>query len=69
MGSFGTCERNERGNRLTEFAEDLKVFIVNTLFQMKKNNNNKNTTNKKKQILDLGFVRWRNEKPNRFCIE
>ena len=36
MGAFGIGERNERGNRLIEFAEEHKLIITNTLFQKPK---------------------------------
>ena len=61
MGTFGTGERNERGHRLTEFAEEHKLIVANTLFQ--------NQTTTTKQILDLGVTRWRNKKPDRICLE
>ena len=37
IGAFGTGERNERGDCLTEFAEEHKLIIVNTLFQKPNN--------------------------------
>ena len=37
MGAFGIGERNERGDRLIEFAEEHKLIIENTLFQKPKN--------------------------------
>ena len=37
MGAFGIGDRNERGHRLTEFAEEHKLIIANTLFQKQKN--------------------------------
>ena len=37
MGAFGIGERNERGDRLIEFAEDCKLVIANTLFLKRKN--------------------------------
>ena len=37
MGAFGIWERNERGYRLIEFAEEHKQIIANTLFQKPKN--------------------------------
>ena len=36
MAAFGIRERNERGDRLIEFAEERKLIIANTLFQKKK---------------------------------
>ena len=33
MGAFRIGERNERGDRLIEFAEEYNVIIANTLFQ------------------------------------
>ena len=58
MEAFGIEERNERGERLIEFAEEHKLITANTLFQKPQ-----------KQILDLGVTRWGNKKPNRFYIE
>ena len=55
MGAFGIRERNERGDRLIEFAEENNLIIANILFQKPE-----------KQILDLGVTRWGNKKPNRF---
>ena len=47
MGAFGIGERNERGDRLTEFAEAHKLIIGNTQFQKQKQNKTKqNKTNK-----------------------
>ena len=57
MAAFGTGERNERGDRLTELAEEHKLTIANTLFQKPQN-----------KILELGVTRWRNKKPDRFCL-
>ena len=37
MGAFGIRERNERGDRLIEFAEEHNLIIANTLFQKPKN--------------------------------
>ena len=37
MGAFGIGERNERGDRLIEFAEEHNLIIANTLFQKPKN--------------------------------
>ena len=37
MGAFGIGERNERGDRFIEFAEEHKLIIANTLFQKPKN--------------------------------
>ena len=37
MCAFGIEEKNEREDRLTEFAEERKLFIANTLFQKPKN--------------------------------
>ena len=41
MGVFGIGERNDRGDRLIEFAEEHKLIIANKLFQkpQKKNTN------------------------------
>ena len=36
MGAFRIGERNERGDRLIEFAEEHKLIIANTLFQKPK---------------------------------
>ena len=36
MGAFGIGERNERGDRLIEFAEEHKLIMANTLFQKPK---------------------------------
>ena len=36
MGAFGIGERNERGHRLIEFAEEQNLVIANTLFQKPK---------------------------------
>ena len=36
MGAFGIGERNERGDRLIEFAEEHKLIIANTLLQKPK---------------------------------
>ena len=55
MGAFGIGERNERGNRLIEFAEEHKLIIANTLFEKQQknpnqtNNNNKKTNKQKKK--------------------
>ena len=37
MGAFEIRERNERGDRLIEFAEEHNLIIANTLFQKPKN--------------------------------
>ena len=59
MEAFGIGERNERGDRLIEFAEKHNLIIANyTLFQKPK-----------KQILDLGVTLWGNKKPNRSYID
>ena len=36
MGSFGKEERNERGDHLTELADEHKLIVANALFQKKK---------------------------------
>ena len=75
MGAFGIGERNERGDRLIEFAEERKLTIANTQYQKQKTKKTKNPNNNKthtqennkttttttitKQILDLGVTRWR----------
>ena len=43
--AFGIRERNERGDRLIEFAKEHKLIVANTQFQKK----NKKQTNKKQQ--------------------
>ena len=43
MGAFGIGKRNERGDRLIEFAEEHNLIIANTLFQNKKQTNKKQT--------------------------
>ena len=58
MEAFGIGERNERGDRFIEFAEEHKLIIANALFQKPKI-----------YILDLGVTRWGNKKPNTFYIE
>ena len=35
MGPYGTGERNERGDRLMEFATSRQLFIANSKFQKK----------------------------------
>ena len=37
MGSYGIGTRNERGQRLIEFAEEHRLTIANTLFKKAKN--------------------------------
>ena len=37
MGSHGIGSRNERGERLIEFAEEYRMTIANTLFKKSKN--------------------------------
>ena len=37
MGAFGIGERNERGDRLIESAEEHKLITTNTLLQKQKN--------------------------------
>ena len=48
MGAFGIGERNERGDRLIEFAEEQNLIIVNTLFQKQKKKQNQKTKKKPK---------------------
>ena len=36
-GGFGIGEKNERGERLINFAEEKRLFIANTFFEKKKN--------------------------------
>ena len=47
MGAFGTWERNERGDRLTEFAEERELLIAN--FRGHKKIQKKKTTKTPKQ--------------------
>ena len=46
MGAFGIGERNERADRLFEFAEEHKLIIANALFQKKKKTQPNKQTNK-----------------------
>ena len=48
MGAFGIGERNERGDRLIEFAEEHNLTIANTLFQKQHKKTNKQTNKQKK---------------------
>ena len=57
MGAFGIGERNKRGDRSFEFAEEHNLIIATT------------TTKQKKQMMNLGVTRWGNKKPNGFHIE
>ena len=68
MAAFGIGERNKRGDHLTEFAEEHKLNIANTLFQKQKTKTKKLKT-QTKQILDFGVTRKRNKKSKRSCIE
>ena len=47
IGAFGIGERNERGDHLTEFAEEHNLIIANTLFQKQKAKNKNKHKNKK----------------------
>ena len=59
-GAFGTGKRNERGDRLIEFAEEHNLIIANTLLQKQKQKQNKtkkpqtNKTNKNPPNTGLG---------------
>ena len=46
MGAFGIGERNKRGDRLIEFAEEHKLSIANTLFQKQKPKSSKPKQNR-----------------------
>lgn len=37
MGKFGIGKRNERGDRLVDFAITQRLYIMNTFFQKKEN--------------------------------
>ena len=52
-GPFGTGNRNERGERLLDFAEENNLVVTNSLF-----------IKAAKQILDMGSSRRCDQKPN-----
>ena len=54
MGAFGIGDRNERGDRLIEFAEEHNLIIANTLFQKPKKKKKK----KKKPTKNNRYWTW-----------
>ncbi|GFO41147.1 endonuclease-reverse transcriptase [Plakobranchus ocellatus] len=54
MGPFGTGEKNVRGERLKNFAEERNLKIANTFFQKPEKKN-----------VNMGVTRWNNQEPDR----
>ena len=57
MGVFGIGERNGRGDRLIEFAEEHKLIMANKFLQ------------KPKTDIGLGSHQMRKQETKKICIE
>ncbi|CAM4865120.1 unnamed protein product [Rotaria socialis] len=66
MGKYGYSDRNERGDRLTEFAALHSLYICNTRFQQKVNRNQTSPDGVDNNMIDLVLIqmRWKSSVTN-----